>query len=211
MKRFDRQALAELSRFYRANLVNCITGIKPALLIGTKSESGHTNLALFSSVFHLGADPAMIGFIQRPLTGFSHTYKNIMETGVFTVNHIEERRSSDAHATSAKFEEADSEFGVCGFAEEYMGVFYAPFVKESPVRLAASFLREIPIEENGTRIILGKIEEIQVREDCLRTDGNIDPGAYSPLAVMGLETYLGSSVIARYAYAKPGVPPKPID
>lgn len=211
MKRFDQTALAGMSRFYRGNLINCLTGIKPALLIGTKSKSGKTNLAIFSSVFHLGADPALIGFVQRPLTEYSHTYRNIVETGFFTVNHIHESRSSEAHSTSAKFEQGVSEFDSCGFTEEFFDGIYPPFVKESLVRFSASFVREIPIDENGTRIIIARVEEIQLHDCVLRDDGNIRPDAYSPLSVMGLETYLGSKTMARYEYAKPGVPSKPID
>lgn len=204
---FDKVRLDGLSRFNRANLVNCMTGTKAALLIGTRSKDGHSNLALFSSVFHLGADPALIGLVQRPLTDQSHTYKNMVETGFFTVNQIDVRFAFATHHTSAKFERDVSEFDACGFQEEEWTGYTAPFVKESIARMGVRYLREIPIEENGTRIILGQVEEIQIEEGLLRDDGNIDPDLLQPLAVFGLETYLKTSVLARYAYAKPGVSP----
>ena len=69
MKHFTRSAIEELERFYRANLVNSVSGYKPANLIGTVSDSGVTNVAIFSSVVHLGADPALLAFIQRPVVG----------------------------------------------------------------------------------------------------------------------------------------------
>ncbi|MFM7216748.1 MAG: flavin reductase family protein [Bacteroidota bacterium] len=184
-----------------------MTGTKAALLIGTRSKDGHSNLALFSSVFHLGADPALIGLVQRPLTDQSHTYKNMVETGFFTVNQIDVRFAVATHHTSAKFERDVSEFDACGFQEEEWTGYTAPFVKESIARMGVRYLREIPIEENGTRIILGQVEEIQVNEGLLRDDGNIDPDVLQPLAVFGLEAYLQTSVLARYAYAKPGVSP----
>ena len=99
----DKNRLDNFDRFQRGNLINCLTGTKPALLIATQSREGVNNLALFSNVFHLGADPSMIGFVQRPLTSYSHTYKNIIETGWFTVNHINESLTARAHHTSAKF------------------------------------------------------------------------------------------------------------
>ena len=65
MKHFTRSAIEELERFYRANLVNSVSGYKPANLIGTVSDSGVTNVAIFSSVVHLGADPALLAFNPR--------------------------------------------------------------------------------------------------------------------------------------------------
>ena len=43
----------ELKR--KLNLINSISGIKPANLIATRSEAGEDNVAIFSSVIHLAA------------------------------------------------------------------------------------------------------------------------------------------------------------
>ena len=59
-KHLTKTSLSELSKHERVNLVNSITGYKSANLIGTQDKQGQTNLALFSSVTHLGSDPAMI-------------------------------------------------------------------------------------------------------------------------------------------------------
>ena len=58
--------IENLDRLYRINLINSITGIKPANLIGTKSIGNHENLAIISSVVHMGSNPPLIGFIMRP-------------------------------------------------------------------------------------------------------------------------------------------------
>ena len=50
----------------RINLINGITGIKPANLIGTYSPRFGENLSIFNSLVHLGSNPALIGFILRP-------------------------------------------------------------------------------------------------------------------------------------------------
>jgi flavin reductase (DIM6/NTAB) family NADH-FMN oxidoreductase RutF len=52
----------------RLNLINSCTGYKSANLIATKSEDGAVNVAIFSSITHLGSNPALIGFIVRPTT-----------------------------------------------------------------------------------------------------------------------------------------------
>jgi hypothetical protein len=75
-------------RFYRANFINSLTGFKSVSLIGTFNQRGQTNLAIFSSVVHLGYDPAPIGFINRPIQAAPHTLANIQATGMYTINHI---------------------------------------------------------------------------------------------------------------------------
>ena len=63
----------------RLNLINSCTGYKSANLIATKSKDGISNVALFSSVTHIGSNPPMISFITRPLTVKRDTYTNIKD------------------------------------------------------------------------------------------------------------------------------------
>jgi hypothetical protein len=42
MKHFTNQDIQELSKYYRANLINSVSGYKPANLIGTISAEGKT-------------------------------------------------------------------------------------------------------------------------------------------------------------------------
>jgi flavin reductase (DIM6/NTAB) family NADH-FMN oxidoreductase RutF len=71
--------LAGFEKQDRTNLVNGLSGYKSAHLIGTTNKKGETNLAIFSSVVHIGANPALMGFIQRPASEERHTYENILE------------------------------------------------------------------------------------------------------------------------------------
>ena len=57
---FNKTEILGLDRFYRANLINSIVGIKQASLIGTVSNKNISNLALFSSVVHLGSNPQLV-------------------------------------------------------------------------------------------------------------------------------------------------------
>ena len=69
----DSKKIAEFSKIYRLNLINSVTGYKPANLIGTKSRGGISNLAIFSSVVHLGSKPPLIGIVTRPNTCLLYT------------------------------------------------------------------------------------------------------------------------------------------
>ena len=90
MRHLTKNDFNKMEKIFRVNLINSSTGYKSANLIGTKSKSGIENLAVFSSITHLGSNPAVLGFMLRPTTIPRDTYKNIKETGFFTVNHITE-------------------------------------------------------------------------------------------------------------------------
>ena len=77
-----------MDKIYRLNLINSCTGYKSANLIGTCSNEGILNLAVFSSITHLGSNPALLSFIVRPTIVPRDTYKNIIDNKFFTVNHI---------------------------------------------------------------------------------------------------------------------------
>ena len=79
---YNKEQIENLDRITRLKLINSVTGIKPANLIGTINNMGQTNLAVFSSVVHLGSNPPLLGFISRPKgLEFGHTYRNIQENG----------------------------------------------------------------------------------------------------------------------------------
>ncbi|WP_221390229.1 flavin reductase family protein [Dyadobacter sp. NIV53] len=202
MKHFTNQDIQELSKYYRANLINSITGYKPANLIGTVSETGETNLAVFSSVVHLGANPPLVGMIIRPATVPRHSYENILATGYYTINHVHESFVEKAHFTSANFERTDSEFDTCKLQAEYINGFEAPFVQESNVKLGMKFLQEIPIELNGTILIIGQIEHLILPEEIIGEDGNVDLESVETICVSGLESYSKVGKLAKFEYAR---------
>ena len=193
---------SSLSRFYRANLINSITGYKPAMLIGTQNKEGKHNLAIFSSVVHLGADPALIGFIQRPVGVSGDTFRNISATGMYTINHVHESFVEKAHYTSARFESEVSEFDACKLTPEHIDGFNAPFVKESLVKIGMELVEVIPITHNDTKLVIGKIKHLIIDEQAIREDGNVDLEKLNSVAISGLENYHRVSPLQTFPYAK---------
>ncbi|MEE2770641.1 MAG: flavin reductase [Bacteroidota bacterium] len=140
MKHITAAEIQQMEKIFRLNLVNSCTGYKSANLIATKSQNGNPNVAVFSSVTHLGSDPALLGFVTRPLTVERNTYKNIRETGYFTVNHIHEKMIEQAHQTAAKYDEHISEFAKTGLEEEYLDDFPAPYVGQCEIKLDCKYV-----------------------------------------------------------------------
>ncbi len=202
MQHITIDSLKDAARFYRANVINSITGYKSANLIGTLHPSGITNLAIFSSVVHLGADPALIGFIQRPLTATSHTYKNILASGQYTINHIQQTMAEQAHYTSAKFEEGISEFDACNLTPQFITGFTAPFVQQSSIKIGLQLVETIPIQHNNTILVIGSVQHIILEDDLLAADGTINLTQAGTIACSGLDTYYEAAKLAQYPYAK---------
>jgi flavin reductase (DIM6/NTAB) family NADH-FMN oxidoreductase RutF len=206
MLHFTTNDLTKQERFYRANLVNCITGFKPAVLIGTYKENGQPNLGIFSSVVHLGADPAMVGFINRPVEAAPHTIANIERTGVYTMNLVPAAFAAAAHHASAKFETAVNEFEATGFQTEIREAIEAPFVNESPVRFAMQLKEIIPVSFNRTFFVIGAVTDIFIQDDLLQPDGFIQLEKAELLSCLGLDGYYQPQLLNRFSYAKPGQP-----
>ena len=132
---FNQEEIKQLESRYRANLFNTLSGYKSANLISTVSESGVSNLAIFNSVIHIGANPQLMGFILRPTSVERHTYNNILHSKHYTINQIHKGIFKEAHQTSAKYERDVSEFEQCGLNEEYLADFPVAFVQQSKIKI----------------------------------------------------------------------------
>jgi len=205
-----KQNILDFEKLYRAAFVNSLSGFKSANLIGTISLKGKINLAIFSSVIHVGANPPLMGFLMRPVSVERHTYTNIKEINHFTINHINKEIFKQAHQTSARYERNISEFEACQLTPEYTETIKAPYVKESKIKVGLKFLEEQEIKSNGTMFIIGEIQEIILPDDATLTDGYVDIEKAGTIAISGLDSYHETKRISRLSYAKPGIKPKEI-
>jgi flavin reductase (DIM6/NTAB) family NADH-FMN oxidoreductase RutF len=200
---FNSEAIKNMEKRFRANFINSVTGFKSANLLGTKSEDGITNLAIFSSVTHLGSNPALLGFVTRPTVVPRHTYANIQATKKFTVNHINSAIIDKAHQTAARYEANQSEFEKTGLTEEYLDNFPAPFVKEAHVKIGCEYVNQYEIKENGTVLIVAAIQHIYLPEPSFTDDGWINLNRVQGVTINGLDSYSSPQLLDRFSYAKP--------
>jgi flavin reductase (DIM6/NTAB) family NADH-FMN oxidoreductase RutF len=199
---YQQPEITSWERFYRANFINSLTGFKSVSLLGTVNKNGQTNLGVFSSIVHLGSDPALVGYINRPRKAAPHSLANIEATGVYTINHILPSFVAKAHQTSAKYPENVSEFEEVGLTPLFRDEFPAPFVKESEVRFGLALQQIIPITINDTFLVVGKIELIEVKNGLVLDDGFIDLHKGNSVCSNGIDSYYTSMPIGRFNYAK---------
>lgn len=201
--KLDQNQIAELDRTYRLNLINSITGIKPGNLIGSIDADGNENLAIISSVVHLGSNPPYIGFIIRPYKEFRRdTYNNISQTKCFTINHIPEHLRKNAHYTSAKLAEDISEFERCNIPSEYIGEFKAPFVKDSPIKIGLKHIDSIDIKLNGTCMVIGEVVTLSLNDDIINDKAYIDLDKAKVVGIGGLNSYYSLKYLDSFPYVR---------
>jgi flavin reductase (DIM6/NTAB) family NADH-FMN oxidoreductase RutF len=194
--------ITQLDKPFRRNLINSISGFKAASLVGTRSLDGKSNLALFSSTVHIGADPPLQGLIFRPDSVDRHTLENIRSTGYYTINQVSKNFTVSAHQTSARFARDESEFEATGLNEEWLSDFTAPFVQESAIKFGLHLVEEVPIKTNGTYLIVGEVQKLWIREGLVAEDGWIDLEKARTITISGLDSYYETRKIHRLSYAK---------
>jgi flavin reductase (DIM6/NTAB) family NADH-FMN oxidoreductase RutF len=201
---YNQSDIQSWERFYRTNFINSLTGFKSVSLLGTANPYGQPNLGVFSSIVHMGSDPALVGYINRPRKAAPHTLANIESTGFYTINHIMPSFLEKAHQTSAKYPEGISEFEEVGLTPRYFDNFPAPFVGESLVRYGLTLQEIVPIKINDTFLVIGKIHSIQLENGLLMPDGFIDLHKADTVCNNGIDSYYSTKPLGRLNYAKPG-------
>jgi flavin reductase (DIM6/NTAB) family NADH-FMN oxidoreductase RutF len=200
---FKTSDLEKMEKQTVVHLINSLGGFKSVALVGTSDSQGNTNLSVFSSFFHIGANPPLLGMIFRPSPPERDSMRNILDTGFYTINHINESIYRQAHQTSARYDKDVSEFEAAGLNQENKNDFFAPFVQESNIQLGIEFKEKIDIAINNTTLIIGEIVQIFIPEDCLSDDGFVNLEKANTMTCSGLDSYHKTIQIDRLSYAKP--------
>jgi flavin reductase (DIM6/NTAB) family NADH-FMN oxidoreductase RutF len=201
----EKNEIENFEKIYRASFVNSLAGFRQAVLVGTKSSKGEPNLAIFNSLIHLGASPALFGLISRPDSVSRHTLENILETNEYTLNYMHTKDYEKSHQTSARYDREINEFEAVGHTEYYTSGFNAPFVSEAVVKIAMKLEDKISIPLNGTILLIGSIVHVELDSSLIGSDGFVDLTSQDILISQGLDAYFTSNPIGRLPYAKPAL------
>ena len=203
MKIFTTDDFAGMDKRYRTQLINSMPGIKALQMVGTCDAEGQENLAVFNSVFHVGANPPFLGMIVRPDSVDRHTWQNIQATGSYTMNAVGGDFYRKAHQTSARYEKSQSEFEAVGLMAVYRQGVKAPFVQESAIKIGLELQEFHRIECNGTLVVVGKVVYVELNDELLFEDGAVDLVKAGSAGSVGLDGYVSAEWLDRLSYAKP--------
>lgn len=188
---------------YRAQFINSLSGFKSANLIGTTDLQGATNLAMLSSVVHLGAHPPLLAHVTRPTTVARHSLDNLQATGVYTYNQVNPNMLPAAHQAAAKYPRDVSEFDAVGLTPDYIDDFAAPFVVESDLSIGMRLVEILPIQHKGTLLVIGEITWVRCPAKVIEDDGYVDIAELDAVAISGLDSYHPVLSGTRYGYPEP--------
>ena len=206
---YGSNEIKQLDRVSRLKLINSICGIRGVHLIGSISSINKTNLAIFSSVVHVGSNPPILGFITRPnLEVKRDTYNNIIETNYYTINSIERKMIDRSHQTSGKYDTNISEFDVCQFHEQYINNFIAPYVAECKIKIGLKLKEIITINSNNSNLIVGEIEQMHFDKDIFFSDQTLDLEKSDAIGISGLNRYYKFNHLCDLPYARISELPK---
>ena len=200
---YRTEDFSEMEQRFRAQLINSMPGIKALNLVGTRGEDGIENLAVFNSIFHVGANPPYIGMVIRPDSVDRHTWQNIQSTGSYTLNSVGEEIYRQAHQTSARYERGVSEFDAVALYSQYRDGILAPFVAESAIKIGLELQEFHRVECNGTLIVIGKVVYVEIEDALITNDGSVDLVKAKSVASIGVDGYVGVNWLSRLSYAKP--------
>ena len=196
--------LGSMERRYRAAFVNSLSGFKAANLVGTRDPDGNCNLAIMSSAVHLGSHPPLLALVMRPDDAGQHTLANILDSGVYSLNHVSEAFFKAAHQTAARYPKGRSEFSEVGLTPLFEGDFAAPFVAESAIRIGLELREHQKLAINGTNLVIGEIVLVDLPGESVDADGSVDIASAGTITVSGLDAYHRVQALGRQPYAKPG-------
>jgi flavin reductase (DIM6/NTAB) family NADH-FMN oxidoreductase RutF len=208
---FGGEDIAAMEDRYRVFFVNALSGFKAAHLVGTRNLEGMDNLAVFTSIVHIGANPPLLGLVSRPNTVPRDTLENIAATGEYTINHVNSDMLSAAHQTSARYPAEVSEFEATGLTPHHSERLAAPYVAESRLTIGLEHRQTIDIELNGTHLVIGEIVEVIVDSEAIAEDGWVDLASLDSVCAAGLDAYYAPQRLARFSYAKPDRPLRTLD
>lgn len=188
MKHISLEEIEAYDKNYRVNFINSIVGFKMPFLLSTRGKNEIDNLAIFSSVTHLGSSPPLIGFITRPNSVPRHTFSNLLENPYFTANSVHKEIIEQAHQTSAKYAKYISEYEEVGLTKQ-LHQFNVPYVKESRLKFGCELVEQHEIKTNNTILLVSKLKEIIIDENLITTTGVIDFSLQNFVSVTGLGAY----------------------
>lgn len=208
--RFTGQDIEAMAKRERAAFVNSLSGFKSANLVGSCNKRGQTNLAIMSSVVHLGSNPPLLALVIRPGGEERHTLANIVTTGFYSLNHVTAPLIESAHQTAARYDKATSEYHATGLTPQWIEGFNAPLVAEAGLKLGLKLREHQLLAINRTHLVIGEVVLVEMPDEALMHDGAVDLGAAGSIALSGLDTYHQPALIKRMAYAKTDLPPRVI-
>jgi flavin reductase (DIM6/NTAB) family NADH-FMN oxidoreductase RutF len=162
---------ASLTTLERYKILTGLIFPRPIALVSTRSQNGVANCAPFSWFNAVCEDPPLVVISFGPRTDgeAKHSLGNILRTGEFVVNLVDESIANGMHISSNEVPESVSEFTEAGFTEAPSTVVSHPRIAEAPVSFECRLFKRVEIGP-ARDIILGEILHVHARDGLVDAD-----------------------------------------
>jgi len=160
---------SELGALRRYKLLVALVTPRPIAFVSTRGRDGVDNAAPFSFFNVMGEDPpiVVVSMDRRGDGTRKDSARNILDTGEFVVNLVDEPLLERMHRCSIEFGPEVSEFAEVGLTAAPARRVAAPRIAEAPVSMECRFHTRVPFDTRD--LIVGVIVWLHVR------DGIVDP------------------------------------
>ncbi|MBL9049963.1 MAG: flavin reductase family protein [Tabrizicola sp.] len=185
---FDFRNLQAADRY---RLLTAFVVPRPIALVTTRAPSGHDNAApmSFFNVFAQEPPILILGIQGRSGGVEKDTTANLRRTGEFVVNMVDQGLAKQMIICSTALAPEVDELKLAGLTAKPALQVNASRVAESPC--AMECVVEQIIDYPGRAIVLGRVVQMHVRDDCLDAAGRyVVPEVYQPLARLHADNYI---------------------
>jgi len=143
---------------------------RPIALVTTLGPEGQSNAAPFSFFNMVGSSPPVValGIADRTLDSPKDTRANIVRTGSFVVNLVDEELADAMNICGIDFPPGQSEMDAAGLTSVASVAVPAPRIAESPVQLECRLAQIAEVGDN--KIVLGEVVFLHIRDEFVDTE-----------------------------------------
>ncbi|MCZ8081165.1 MAG: flavin reductase family protein [Rhodobacteraceae bacterium] len=187
---FDFTVLAEDDRY---RLLTNFVGPRPIALVSTVDEQGRNNAApmSFFNVFSHEPPILILGVQPREDGAPKDTVANLRRSGEFVVHMVDMAIAQAMLVTGRDVPPGVDEIALAGLTAVPSIQVAAPRIAESACAMECRV--EQIIDYPRRAIILGRVVQMYVRDECLDAAGRyVDPATYQPIARLHMDNYVTS-------------------
>jgi flavin reductase (DIM6/NTAB) family NADH-FMN oxidoreductase RutF len=182
--------LSRLDVHSRYKLLVALVVPRPIAFVSTRGRDGVDNAAPFSFFNLVGDDPpvVVVSIDRRGDGTVKDSARNILDTGEFVVNMVDEALLGPMHHASESFDRGESEFDACGLTRAASRVVAPPRIAESPVSIECRLHTRVPFPKRDLIVAEGLVLHARdgiVDPATLRVDGS----RYAPIARLYANLY----------------------
>lgn len=141
---------------------------RPIAWVVSQNSQGRLNAAPFSFFNVMSGDPPIValGIGTRPQGGAKYSSRNIVETGQFVINLVDEALAEKMNITAIEFDAEVNELEVAQIQTSPSTRVAPPRIRDSPVAFECELFEAIPISPQRS-VILGRVLACHVRDSLI--------------------------------------------